>query len=346
MAGKSIKKLIEEGKTAEALQQLSTRLNHTSEANSVIALQSDYNRLLKEKDIISSDEYNRYLRRIDKAILDLLDSHVTDPIQSTDHQHRFQIFRCDRIPQTQAFEKSYLLNCDTEPLQFFVVHGNRSQSPRSFCQRLHTFEIPKRLKEINPMQIIDFFPNEDQNYQKRWIIAELNRLFYPENPPKIDIENGHISDFTGSPNFQPYKGVVIGIRIEEEYWLSCAVDFLDWFIHQYCHLDRYTSKTKVLFIFQIVYNEPVQTTSFWPFGRRRTGVDLSSSLFSLKKLNILPRLGPVTANDVFRWLDDILAVNHADQISLYQKHFGQAKELPMAEVEKQLEQIIQEWNHF
>lgn len=311
--------------------------------NDVIFQESRFkqNNEVKNKGTVSVENTAMEDRRIDEALLDLVDAmqpeHLKDkPGQQLNHSH---VFLCDRVPQNDAFvEASEKLK--TEKAHFYYLYGFYKEKHKSLFDRFAIGFVEGGSKVINIEVPIPYSGKMD--VFKIGFIKEFCKKFEIKVNDHEELEKKSLQWIC--KNSVPIQGlekndyVCVFISMSEWDWdPTMTPELTRWFINEYCKPELSDESPNFLFFFSVSYetdDSPVEQEV-------RQMVEEGENVVGL------PELEKVGFRDIARWFSRFNFIKTADgkdAASIRDANFDRRESYHMDKIETDLTRIIDEFN--
>ncbi len=346
------------------LPQLFRRLGETilptcGKSNEIIQLERQFLESKKEWQLgrITRETADITANRVVDAMLDLIDQIEPQDLKTPAAAvptgaaglHDYHCHTCDRMPQSELFHQLFDQKKESKT-HFFYLYGLDLQSPKGFFKRL-AFDLEGKLQDfLNP----DFDAGCKSLKVELPIEASTNEAVYKQNILKnlfvsLDVRVNETEPlleknigwlWQKSPAVQGLRSndfVCVLLRISQWDWDKVVTPkVIKWFIEEFCKGDLPAECPVFLFFFAVIFEEEGSDAE-----REVEELVTQSSL-----VNALPELGMVLKNDVARWFSkyELIAASSRERQELRVKHFGEAAEHYMEDVEIKLKKLIDEHN--
>lgn len=256
-------------------------------------------------------------------------------------------YRCNRSHQHKTFVDRF---GEQEGIfRYYCLFGHDEQSHAGFFNRLYLEYIQD--KKFKRSRKIHLSPQKttDLATLKREFQIQLLREFSLEKMV-LDHEPGECMKrwFAHLQNQEKYNSLAIDIRFSSSDWKPHVMQFIQWVKNEYCDesgLDG--DKPSIFIFFSFIFEESIEAMLGLVEEEEGGHEELRDAILSLSDhTQVLDELGPVSAVDVVKWIQESsIKVNQKEATKLFLSFFGKPqKEYDMKDVEIKLENIIGAYN--
>lgn len=247
-------------------------------------------------------------------------------------------YTCNRSTQKGEFLKNTLMSRH-QKVQYFYIRGIVRQSTEGLFRRFYHQEIPKfyKNKNISPHFVyVPVVPDDDLDVFILNFLDELSMQLKSNNDDIYTEQN--ITSLLNAICVKSYEVVCVGFKMKSEVWNEQVPPFIRWFISKFCKSSQ-PDLPQFLFFFMIDYAENEH--------KLKIEIELKQLQEQLKAaqtdVTLLSPLQQVSLVDIEVWLDSNLQ-DPDKQANLIQQYFNQQDQYDMYDVERNLEQIIKQYN--
>ena len=262
----------------------------------------------------------------------------TDQVEATNHKLLPLKYTCNRSTQKGEFLKNTLMSRN-QKVQYFYIRGIVRQSTEGLFRRFYHQEIPKFYKNKNISPHFVYVPVVPDNDLDVFILNFLDELSMQLKCTNDDIyTEQNITALLNAICVKSYEVVCVGFKMKSEVWNEQVPSFIRWFISKFCQSTQ-PDLPQFLFFFMIDYAENEH--------KLKIEIELKQLQEQLKAaqtdVTLLSPLQQVSLVDIEVWLDSNLQ-DPDKQATLVQQYFNQQDQYDMYDVERNLEQIIKQYN--
>lgn len=262
---------------------------------------------------------------------------------------------CDRVDQNDRFLEKFESN-RAQKAHFFYLYGGKKQAHKSLYKRV-AYYLEGKLEDYldttpqtaqgNMPRVLHFdkpltfsFSKVKDIYQKNILKSFFSLLEVPANENEPITQKNLRFVYDNSPLLQglgPKDYVCVYVQVSHLDWDKISTpETARWFMGEFCHCELPADGPMFLFFFGILYDE---------VSKPQLVEEVRAAVTQAEYVEPLPELGMVHIDDIERWLYTYSISDTSSDIDrIKQDRFGNQPEHFMEEVERQLQQIIDEYN--
>lgn len=247
-------------------------------------------------------------------------------------------YTCNRRLQREEFESKCWELADQKVIAYYI-HGEEAQSTAGLYRCLRDIELmgnwsDRVIRRFERTIIIE--PRSKLALFKIDFLQKLAKVF-ELNWQRTDLANANLLTLANSVGAQQFEVVTLGIEIDSRTWADGdMLGFFDWFNNQFCQVSLQPQHPIFVFFFMVDYYQNAATIA----------ADLQTMISQTNPSpTLLPELSGVSLTDIEFWFRTVGLKDFAAQHQLAATYFAQPNSLNMRQVERQLEQIITQYNH-
>lgn len=337
------------------LQLKSLLLSSSGKFNETIQQEARYQEADTERlgGRLSFEAASLVFNQVRQSLIKIIDSlelkDLKDAAAAGQGLHDYHRFTCDRVDQSDRF-KQFFETKKSAKAHFFYLYGLDLQSHKGLFKRI-AFDLEGKLQDyLNPglpafcksVQIeLTFDVSRDPEIYKQNVLKNLLAALSVRVNEHEPLTQKDIAWLYGqSPLLQGLGGkdfVCIFVAISQWDWDPVVTPAITrWFIEEFCAAALPADSPGFLFFFGIIFEEEGTAAE----------QQVEAFIAESQNVNALPELNMVRMADIGAWFNkySFIAPSSRELKDLRNKHFGNASEHYMEDVELALLQLIEDYN--